>query len=138
MHMKITCPHCSKENDLQPVTCLHCQKSWQGHHFSSGGAFIGLLMLTAAGGGGYWYGNHGHNHEIAPFHASAASKRYDSGVEFALLTSCMNGLRARQEMCLCALKIFQNEVPQDSIKSINVRLKWQESMSQCHAISDPY
>ena len=81
--MKIDCPHCDKENQLdalKTINCVHCNQSFSGHEFISWKTCLGIAgvtLLLAIWG----------THKVIDF---VNGKRYPTHQEYILMNQCMS------------------------------------------------
>lgn len=102
--MKIECPSCLKENNLNleaKVNCGHCKKEISGYTYKKP-----LLSATTAlmiGAGGFY----------ATDKLVLSDDRYPIEIEYALIDTCVNAFdravsyrnyEKQQEICVCALE----------------------------------
>lgn len=118
--MKVVCPSCSHDNELEyseHIKCTKCDSPFKGTKFISSSILsdlLGLGLLVGAGAGGYYL---------------AAEDRYPVKVEYAIVEACSSSysrsmssltLANNKKTCVCALE--------DTMKDISyIRYKIDES-----------
>ncbi|MGF1765696.1 hypothetical protein [Aliivibrio kagoshimensis] len=108
--MKIECPHCQHDNDIEfakNISCKECEKSFEGFKFSKRALISASTALFVGAMGGY------------KVNASLEEVRYPLAVEYAIVDSCINSSKnqmstrryeTKRELCLCALDKTMEDV----------------------------
>lgn len=116
--MKIECPHCKEQNEIEfaeNIKCHKCGKSFKDYNFRKSHKFaISAVSALAFGGiGGYHLNGY-------------FSDRYPVRVEYAIVDTCVNGAgnrieeylyRHKRELCSCALEKTMPKVSLSELKS---------------------
>jgi len=115
--MKIECPNCQTDNDIEfaeNITCKGCEKSFKGFKFSKR-KFVSASTALAVGlFGGY------------KVNGALEEERYPIEVEYAIVDTCINSAKnmvsvswyeSKRETCLCALAETEKSVPYSDYKS---------------------
>ncbi|HHY0506342.1 TPA: hypothetical protein ACVU5Q_002581 [Vibrio parahaemolyticus] len=115
--MKIECPHCQTDNDIEfaeNIACKECEKSFKGFKFGKRKLVSASTVLFVGAIGGY------------NVNAALDEKRYPLEVEYAIVDTCINSAKnmvsvswyeSKRETCLCALAETEKSVPYSDYKS---------------------
>ncbi|MGF1727825.1 hypothetical protein [Photobacterium nomapromontoriensis] len=115
--MKIECPHCQKDNDIEfaeNISCSECNKNFKGYKFSKRKIVSTSTALLVGALG---------SHAIA---TGLDQERYPLDVEYAIVDTCVNSSKnmvsvhwyeSKREACLCALEKTENDVSYSDYKS---------------------
>ncbi|MGR5132925.1 hypothetical protein [Vibrio alfacsensis] len=115
--MKIECPHCQKDNDIEfaeNIACKECEKSFKGFKFSKRKLVSASTALFVGAIGGY------------KVNAALDEDRYPLEVEYAIVDTCINSAKnmvsvsfyeSKRETCLCALEETEKLVSYSDYKS---------------------
>ncbi|RPF13253.1 hypothetical protein [Vibrio crassostreae] len=115
--MKIECPHCLTDNDIEfaeNIACKECEKSFKGFKFSKRKLVSASTALFVGAIGGY------------KVNAALDEDRYPLEVEYAIVDTCINSSKnmvsvswyeSKRETCLCALAETERSVPYSDYKS---------------------
>lgn len=115
--MKIECPHCREDNDIEfaeNISCNNCNKSFKGFKFSQRKLISAGAALVVGAMGGY------------KVNTALEDIRYPLAVEYAIVDSCVNSSKNlvstswyenKRDICLCALEKTIDQVSYSSYKS---------------------
>ncbi|WP_318479417.1 hypothetical protein [Photobacterium leiognathi] len=111
--MKINCPHCNKDNELDPHDCVHCEKSFKKFKFRKYLVPTSAVILASSVGG----------YQINDLFERS---RYPLAVEFAIVDTCIGGslnwvskswYKSKRDICLCAMKETTQDIDYRDYKS---------------------
>ncbi|MCF4175175.1 hypothetical protein [Vibrio sp. McD22-P3] len=115
--MKIECPHCQADNDIEfaeHIACKECEKPFKGFKFSKR-KFVSASTALAVGLiGGY------------KVNGTLEEDRYPLEVEYAIVDTCVNSSKnmvsvswyeSKREACLCALAETEKSLTYSDYKS---------------------
>ncbi|EOG7646669.1 hypothetical protein BFX12_04130 [Vibrio cholerae] len=115
--MKIECPHCQTDNDIEfaeNIACKECKKNFKGFKFSKRKLVSASTALLVGAIGGY------------KVNSALDEERYPLEVEYAIVDTCVNSSKNmvsisryanKRETCLCALAQTEKSVPYSDYKS---------------------
>lgn len=108
--MKIECPKCFKENNLNleaKVNCGHCKEDITGYTYKK--PLMSAATALIIGAGGFY----------AADHFVLADDRYPVTTEYSIIDSCLNNYRGpvayriydeKREVCICTLEKMMEDV----------------------------
>uniref|UniRef100_UPI0040473A1A hypothetical protein n=1 Tax=Aliarcobacter sp. TaxID=2321116 RepID=UPI0040473A1A len=108
-NLKIECPHCSKENEINlstEIKCKHCEKPLIGHKYRK--PFMSAITAFVLGA---WDTNQ--------INEQFESNRYPINFEYAIINSCVSdseqpllrkNYKYKEDICICALNKTQEEI----------------------------
>ncbi|ASA57947.1 hypothetical protein [Vibrio gazogenes] len=115
--MKIECPHCHTDNNIEfaeNITCKKCEKNFKGFKFSKRKLVSASTALLLGAVGGY------------KVNTALDKERYPLEVEYAIVDTCINSSKnmvsvrwyeSKRERCLCALAETEKSVLYSDYKS---------------------
>tara|TARA_B100000446_G_scaffold184189_2_gene205715 strand:- start:3266 stop:3664 length:399 start_codon:yes stop_codon:yes gene_type:complete len=114
--MKIECPKCFKENNLNleaKVNCGHCKEEITGYTYKK--PLISATTALMIGAGGFY----------AVDQVVLADDRYPVTTEYSIIDSCLNNYREpiayriydeKREVCICTLEKTMEEFSYNDFK----------------------
>lgn len=117
--MKIECPHCQSDNDIEfaeNIACKACEKNFKGFSFGKKRWISASTALLVGTFGGYKVSN------------ALDEERYPLDVEYAIVDTCVNSSQNmvdiswyenKRETCLCALSKTEKAIPFSDYQSDN-------------------
>ncbi|PSH12760.1 hypothetical protein B7R74_19960 [Yersinia pseudotuberculosis] len=117
--MKIECPHCNSDNDIEfsdNILCHECKKSFKGFKFSKRKFLSATTVLIIGAFGGY------------KVNGALEQERYPLEIEYAIVDTCVNVSKNfitigrytdKRKICLCALSKTIEDVSYSDFKSKN-------------------
>ncbi|QIA65005.1 hypothetical protein GT360_15695 [Vibrio astriarenae] len=115
--MKIECPHCQTDNDIEfaeNIACKECEKSFKGFKFIKRNFVSASTALAVGLIGGY------------KVNGALEEERYPLEVEYAIIDTCVNSSKnivsmswyeSKREACLCALEETEKSLTYSDYKS---------------------
>lgn len=116
--MKIECPKCFKENNLNleaKVNCGHCKEEITGYTYTYKKPLISATTALIIGAGGFY----------AADRFVLADDRYPMTIEYSIINSCLNNDRKpvayriydkKREVCICTLEKMMEDVSYNDFK----------------------
>ncbi len=115
--MKIECPHCQTDNDIEfaeNIACKKCENSFKGFRFSKRKWVSAGTALFVGALGGYKANN------------AFDEERYPLEVEYAIIDTCVNSSQNmvdvswyenKRDTCLCAMSKTEKAIPYSEYKA---------------------
>lgn len=115
--MKIECPHCATDNDIElagDISCKKCEKSFKDFEFSKRKLVPAITALFIGIVGGY------------KLDGIVRPERYPLATEYAIVDTCVNSATNivttghyinKREICLCALSKTVKDISYSDYKS---------------------